>query len=67
MYNKDVGDTLYCNNKQCNKMEKANNKMHFFLVGMSSELIDMYGRAVRRSENPGVPVVIRWAQSVPPG
>ena len=27
----------------------------------------MLVRAVGRSENPGVPVVIRWAYSVPPG
>jgi hypothetical protein len=30
-------------------------------------LVLVNSRAVGRSENPGVPVVIRWSQSVPPG
>ena len=30
-------------------------------------LCSVPNRAVGRSENPGVPVVIRWEQSVPPG
>ena len=34
---------------------------------MWQSLVGAGFRAVGRSENPGVPVVIRWAKSVPPG
>ena len=37
------------------------------LIDLSGWSKYLLSRAVGRSENPGVPVVIRWAQSVPPG
>ena len=46
---------------------KGNGELIVFGAFSGHTLAALCGRAVRRSENPGVPVVIRWAQSVPPG